>query len=294
MKRILIYSLLPLLVFAFACRKSDNPKIPELTKVPVMKLTTVPGSDASIDVAGSPANFKASFNVDMLFPEDAKPAKVDVVVRKNGNGAIKVVKTDVTTFPTNIQVTGQQLIDFFGPIVLGDFFDFGADLYLASGQKLQAFPATGVQYSGGTVNIPTSSPTLRYAAICKYDPAVFQGNFRAADAFGDADGAIIVLTKVDNTHFSFLYPSVLNPVPIVVGVNTGNNNVTIPQTTIGTHWDPAYGYPNTATYANPSVNSATGTVAPCDRKVNLNIQWGSNAGTLLFPGGPYSLVLTKI
>jgi hypothetical protein len=77
-------------------------------------------------------------------------------------------------------------------------------------------------------------------------------------------------------------------------VNTANNAVTIPQTTIGSHWDPAYGYPNTATYANPSLNSGTGTVAPCDRKVNLSIQWGSNAGALQFGGGPYSLVLTKI
>ncbi len=294
MKRILIYSLLPLLVFSLACRKSDNPKIPALIRVPVMKLTAVPGSDASIDVAGNPATFKANFNVDMLFPEDQKPAKLDVVVRKNGNGAVKVVKTDVSSFPTNVQVTGQQLIDFFGPIVLGDFFDFGADLYLTTGEKITAFPATGVQYSGGTVNIPTSSPTLRYAAICKYDPNIFQGNFRAADAFGDADGATIVLTKVDDTHFSFMYPSVLNPVPIIVGVNIGNNNVTIPQTTIGSHWDPAFGYPNTALYADPSVNSGTGTVAPCDRRVNLNIQWGTNAGALVFPGGPYSLVLTKL
>ncbi|HET6994693.1 MAG TPA: hypothetical protein VFI06_06910 [Chitinophagaceae bacterium] len=294
MKRILIYSLLPLLVFTFACRKSDNPKIPELTRVPVMKLATVPGSDPSIDVAGNPANFKANFNVDMLFPEDQKPAKVDVMVRKNGNGAVKVVKTDVASFPTNVQVTGQQLIDFFGPIVLGDFFDFGVDIYLTSGLKIQAFPATGVQYSGGTVNIPTSSPTLRYAAICKYDPNTFQGNFRATDAFGDADGATIVLTKVDDTHFSFIYPSVLNPVPIVVAVNVGNNNLTIPLTTIGSNWSPAFGYPNTALYVNPSVNSATGTAAPCDRRVTLNINWGSNAGALTFPGGPYSLVLNKL
>jgi hypothetical protein len=292
MKKILIYSLLPLLMIG--CRKDDNPKIPELTKVPVMKFVVVAASDASIDVAGNPAVFKANFNVDMLFPEDVKPQKVDIVVRKNGGAVVKLVKADVSAYPTNIQVTGQQLIDFFGPIVLGDFFDFGADIYLITGQKIEAFPATGVQYSGGTVNIPTSSPTLRYAAICKYDPNIFEGNFRAADAFGDADGAIIAITKIDATHFSFNYPSALSPQPIIVTVNVGNNNLTVPLTLIGVHWDPAYGYPNTATYANPSVNSATGTVAPCDKKVTLNIQWGANTGALVFPGGPYALVLTKI
>ncbi len=292
MKKIVLYSLLPLLFVA--CRKDDNAKIPELGRVPVMKLVAVANSDGSIDVAGNPATFKANFDVSMLFPEDLPPQKVDVVVRKNGAGAVKVIKTDVSTYPANVQVTGQQLIDLFGPIVLNDFFDFGTDLYLTNGQKIEAFPATGTQYSGGTVNIPTSSPTLRYGAICRYDPDLYEGSFRAADAFGDADGAVIVLTKVDNTHFSFTYPSALNPNPIIVTVNVGNNNVTIPLTTIGSNWSPAFGYPNTATYVNPSINSATGTVAPCDRKVTLNIQWGSNAGTLQFGGGPYSLVLTKI
>jgi hypothetical protein len=293
MKKIILYSFLAL-VFV-ACRKSDNPKIPELTRVPVMKLTAVANSDGSIDVAGNPAAFKANFNVDMLAPEDIKPQKLDVVVRKNGAGIVKVIKTDISSYPANIQVTGQQLIDFFGTIVLGDFFDFGTDLYLTTGQKIEAFPATGVQYSGGTVNIPTSSPTLRYGAICKYDPTIYQGNFRATDAFGDADGATIVLTQVDATHFSFLYPSAVNPQPIIVAVNTGNNNVTVPLTVIGTRWDPnpPYGYPNTATYVNPSVNSATGTVAPCDKTVTLRIQWGSNGGALQFGGGPYTLLLTK-
>src|SRR6478672_10601851 len=118
MKKIVLYSLLPLLIVA--CRKDDNPKIPDLVRVPVMKLAPVANSDGSIDVAGNPAIFKANFDVSMLFPEDVKPSKVDVVVRKNGAGAVKVIKADVSTFPTNVQVTGQQLIDLFGTIVLND------------------------------------------------------------------------------------------------------------------------------------------------------------------------------
>src|SRR5438477_6947763 len=98
MKKIVLCSVLPVLFIA--CRKSDNPKIPELTRVPVMKLTPVAGSDGSIDLAGNPANFKANFDVGMLFPEDQKPQKVDIVVRKNGAGAIKIVKSDVSTYPT--------------------------------------------------------------------------------------------------------------------------------------------------------------------------------------------------
>jgi hypothetical protein len=291
MKKIVLYSLLSLVFFA--CRKSDNPKIPVLTRVPVMKLAVVAGSDASIDVAGDPAVFKANFNVDVLFPEDVKPAKVDVVARKNGGGVVKVIKADVSVFPANVQVTGQQLIDLFGPIVLNDFFDFGTDLYLASSQKIQAFPATGVQYSGGTVNIPNSSPTLRYAAICKYDANIYKGNFVVVqDDWQDTNpGDIIVFTQIDATHFSYIYPSVSNPVPIVVAVNTGNNTVTIAKQVIGSIWN--YGVP---AYTQPTAKTTgpNNILAPCDKTITMSIDYGIggvNGGT--FGGGPYLFKLRK-
>jgi len=293
MKKILAYSLLPVLILAFSCRKADNPKIPELTRVPVMKLTVVAASDASIDVAGNPAVFKANFDVGLLFPEDVKPVKVDVVVRKNGTGAVKVVKADVSTYPGNIQVTGQQLIDWFGPIVLNDFFDFGTDIYLPGGQKIEAFRTTGVQYSGGTVNIPTSSPTLRYTAICKYDPNTFKGNFVVVqdDWLDTNPGDIIVFTQIDPTHFSYIYPSVLNPVPIVVTVNTGNNNVTIAKQVIGSIWN--YGDP-TLTQPTAKTTGPTNFLAPCDKTITMSIDYGIggvNGGT--FGGGPYLFKLRK-
>lgn len=291
MKKIILYSLLPMLFIA--CRKSDNPKLPDLTRVPVMKLTAVAGSDGSIDVAGNPANFKANFDVDMLFPEDQKPQKVDIVVRKNGAGTVKVVKADVSTFPTNIQVTGQQLIDWFGPIILNDFFVFGTDIYLGSGQKIEAFPATGVQYSGGTVNIPTSSPTLKYGAICKYDPNTYKGNFVVVqdDWLDTNPGDIIVFTQIDATHFSYIYPTALNPVPIVVAVNIGTNSATITKQVIGSLWN--YGDP-TLTQPTAKTTGPNNFVSPCEETITLSIDYGIggvNGGT--FGGGPYLFKLRK-
>lgn len=291
MKKYILYSLLPLLVIA--CRKEDNPKIPALTRVPVMKLVAVAGSDGSIDVANNPANFKANFDVSMLFPEDAPPQKVDVVVRKNGAGTVKLVKANVSTFPSNVQVTGQQLIDWFGPIVLGDFFDFGADLYVGSGQKLEAFPSTGVQYSGGTVNIPNSSPTLRYGAICKYDPTIYKGTFIVVqdDWLDTNPGDEIEFTQIDATHFSYIYPSVLNPVPIVVAINLATNAATINKQVIGSIWN--YGDP-TLTQPTAKTTGPNNFVAPCDKTITLSIDYGIggvNGGT--FGGGPYLFKLRK-
>lgn len=294
MNKTFLYTIFATLLLV-ACRKSDNPRLPELTRVPVPKLTAAPNSDISIDVAGNPATFKADFNVGLLFPEAEAPQKLDVVVRKNGTGAVKVIQTDVSTYPTNIQVTGQQLIDLFGPIKLGDFFDFATDVYLNTGQKIEAFPATGVQFSGGTVNIPTSSPSLRYTAICAYDPTVYVGNFVVEeDEWADfAKGDIIAITRVSDNSFSFVDPFARNPVPVIIKVNTGNNALTIDKQVVGTSWTYSS---NPATYPEPTIKTTgpNNFVAPCDKTITLSLDYGVggiNGGT--FSGGPYLLKLKK-
>jgi hypothetical protein len=297
MKKNIINILLLTTILFVGCKKNDTryPFSVDLVRIPYVNTTLDATGSAAIDLTNL-ASFNGKYSINLLYPNDIKPTKVDVVVRKNNNNSvIKVLQAGVTTFPSAYTVTAAQLSTAFGaPIVLGDNYDIGTDIYVGD-KKYEAFPAAGgIAYGGtGQQNQPNFSPSIRYSAICAYDPNIYVGNFKASDGFGDADGAIIVLTKINNTQFSFIYPSALNPNPIIVTVNPLNNTVTIPLTTIGTQWSPAYGYPNTATYANPSVNSATGTVAPCDKTVTLKIQWGTNAGALQFGGGPYTLLLTK-
>jgi hypothetical protein len=285
MKKSIIFSFLAAMVL-FACRKSDNPKIPELTRVPVPKLTVVANSDEAIDVVGNPANFKGNFNVGLLFPEDVKPQKVDVVVRKNGTGTVKVFKADVTAFPTSIQVTGQQLIDLFGPIVLGDYFDFATDIYLSNGLKIEAFPATGLQFSGGTVNIPTSSPTLRYTAICKYDPALYgTGNYVVIkDDWADyTPGTVVTLTQIDATHISFKYAA-NNATPIIITIDPKSNKTSVAKQTYGDYGGP-YGIWSVAT-----ATSNDNVVLPCEKKIGVRLAHTSSNG---YTGGNNTIVFQK-
>ena len=165
MKKIILFSLMAATVLV-SCRKSDNPKIPDLTRVPVPKLAIVANSEVAIDVSKDPALFKGRFNVGLLFPNDVAPQKFDMVIIKNGNRAlVKTLKADIITLPATVEVTGAQLIALFGsPIVAGNFFDIGADITLPGGQKLEAFPLVGTQFAGGTANIPGSATTLRYPA----------------------------------------------------------------------------------------------------------------------------------
>ena len=287
MKKVILYSLLATTVL-FSCRKSDNPKIPDLTRVPVPKIVVAANSEAVIDVSNDPALFKGKFDVGMLFPEEIPPQKMDIVIIKNGNKAVvKTFKTDVTSFPTTLDITGAQLVTLFGsPIKLGDFFDIGADIYLSNGLKIEAFPAVGTQFSGGTANIPGSSTFLRYAAICKFNIDDYTGNFKVVlDEWDDYPvGTTITLTKVDATHLSFVYPTAFNVKPIVVTINP-NNSVAVTQVAFGR-------YSATGTlYVAETLPSVDNVVLPCDKTLSVRLTITTSTGGGF--GRTFLLVLKK-
>ena len=225
-------------VIAFSgCRKDDG-AVPE--RVPV---AAVPTMTTNIDATGSQAidllnlaAFAGKFKVDQYFPGSTPPSKVDVVVRKNGSAAnVKVYKAGVTSFPANYTVTAAEIATLFGvPIAVGDTYDFAPDIYVGE-RKFEAFPVTGIGTGTGHNGQPGYSEFVRFGAICAYDPNLYQGNFVViSDAFGDfVPGEIVVLTKISNTQFSFIDPYVTNPLPIIVTINTLNNQATITKQKIG-------------------------------------------------------------
>src|SRR6476469_1609203 len=103
MKYSIVYSLL-LFVLVISCRKSDNPKLPDLIRVPTPLITKDSGSDATIS-KDDPTAFQGKFTVDLYFKKDVPPQKMDVVIRKNGE-AVKLFKEGLTTFPTTMAITG--------------------------------------------------------------------------------------------------------------------------------------------------------------------------------------------
>ena len=217
-----------------------------------------------------------------------------MVVRKNGGtgSAVKVFKAGISTFPSTFTVTVAEIEELFGTaIVLGDNYDFSADIY-ANGKKYEAFPLGGVPNSSGPTGMPGYSYFVRYGAICKYDPEIYKGDFEVVeDEWEDfAPGDIIKLTKVSDNSFSFTHPVDVSssPVPIIVSINTGNNLATIPKTSIGSKWN----WTNTYTGAFVQTGGATTSnfVAPCDETVTLNIIYSVDQGSW----SPAKLVLKKI
>ena len=146
-------------VMAFAaCSKDDGP-IPErigIEDVPAMTMNTEPQKKNNLDTIkfGSQAAFSGKFKVDMVFPNELKPTKVDIVVRKNGSASnVVVYKTGITAFPTSFTITAAEIVALFGaPVALNDTYDFAPDIYVGE-KKYQAFPITGAGSGSGVIGM---------------------------------------------------------------------------------------------------------------------------------------------
>ena len=291
-RKINIFAALTLgLMIAFAgCKKDDGGVRSSVVikDVPVVSTKIESTGSQAIDLLNL-AGFSGKFKVELYFPGATPPDKVDIVVRKNGSNAnVKVMKKDVTTLPYSLTVTSADIAALFGvAVALGDTYDFAPDLYVGV-NKYEAFPATGLGNGPGIIAFPLYSDFARFAAICAYDPAIYEGDFVVvSDAFGDfTPGEIVKFTKISNSSFSFINPYVTSPLPIIVNINTLNNQATITKQKVGNAftWQLAYTNPNMAVSAG-----ATSVVAPCSKTITLAIAYTVDQGSF----GTYTLVLKK-
>jgi len=290
MKKIIIYSLYLFSAAALftACKKDENGNLPELTRFPLPLVVKVAGSQQVIS-ALDPNSFSGKYSVGLYFPNDAPPKKFDVVVIKNNdNTNVKVLKTDVATFPTELTITGPQLAALFNaPIILGDKFDIGVDVTTSTGAKFEAFPAVGNSYAAGVAAQPGASTFVRYEAVCQYEPAAYQGPYEVViDEWADyTPGDIVQLTMIDATHFSFKYLAA-DPRPIVVTVDPVTNAVTVPKQVYGSGYPPGWPYGDISAESVPSVDNF---VAPCAGTFSVILKHTVAAGTI----DEFKLVLKK-
>lgn len=294
MKRILLYSLLATVLFA-SCRKSDNSKLPDLSRVPVPLIKKDASANATID-GNAPNSFTGKVTVDLFFKDDAKPSKFDIVVIKNGNKSIvKILQADVKTFPAIVTITGLQLATLFGsPIVLGDKFDVGADVYTQGGQKFEAFPLVGAGYGAGVANQPGASTSVSYASVCPFNIDDFVGTFKVTiDDWNDFGvGSNIAITKVSATKLSFISP--VNNLPVVIDVNTTSYVTSVVSQPYGDY--KAAGIDPTWTYGNSNIVSVTSTknfLDPCTKVISIAVIYTVSAGQFTNSGGPFILELKK-
>lgn len=262
MKQSILISFL-ITIFLFSCRKEDNPNLPDLIRVPQPQITKDASGDGTIS-RDNPLGFQGKFIVDVYFDIDVKPQKFDIVAIKNDDKSkIVTIQQNVTTFPTTVNVTGQQLTDLFGePIVLGDKFTIGANVTTQSGQLIEAFPKNATAFGSGVINQPGASPTINYIAVCPFNFDAFLGQVTVEDPgfWGDYSATITkesddtwrVSGWVESPTYSFL-----------IKVNAATQTVTIAKQVYGPTLP-------TTSFTNPAVEG-NGTVNACTTEMTLRI-----------------------
>lgn len=151
-KIVTILTLSAIIAFT-ACSKDDGavPKRVTIEDVPALTVNLDPAKTNNRDTIklANPAAFSTKFNVSMIFPGQAAPTKIDVVVRKNAlNTQVKVFKAGVTAFPTGFTVTAADIVALFGPLALNDTYDFAPDIYVGD-KKYEVYPAVGLGNGAG-------------------------------------------------------------------------------------------------------------------------------------------------
>jgi hypothetical protein len=289
MKKTLIFALAAML-FMISCRKSDNPKLEGVERVPLPQLTVDATADQLID-SNDPSAFSGKFTVGMYYADDVKPTKLDIVVIKNHDQSnVKLLKADVTTYPTVLSVTGSQLQALFGGVVtgLGDSYTIGANITTKEGKVYPAFSDVADQ---NNVNIPSlagSSPSITYGALCGF-------NMQDYGAVGDdvpytvvtdgwkdyAPGDDINVHIIDDTHLSFEYPTANNTKPVIIAIDPATNKTSVVKQTIGDYGDGD-------TFSVVSVAGSTDNeVLPCQLTVGVRI-------TFTAPSGNYGAYILKL
>src|SRR5687767_9924110 len=134
MKRSIINILTAIVIALTGCSKDDG-AIPEnvgIEDVPVITTNLETGGTAGTITLSNQAAFEGKFKVALYFADAKAPAKVDVVVRKNGSLAkVKLFKADITSLPASLTVKATDIATLFeAPLAVDDTYDFAPDIYV--------------------------------------------------------------------------------------------------------------------------------------------------------------------
>lgn len=150
MKRLI--NILSAIVLLASCSKDDGP-IPErvgIEDVPVVTTNLESGATAATITLSNQVTFEGKLKVALFFADAKPPAKVDVVVRKNGQASnVKLYKADVASLPLSFSIKAVDLETLFGKaLAVDDTYDFAPDIYVGT-KKYEAFPVTGAGAGSG-------------------------------------------------------------------------------------------------------------------------------------------------
>ena len=270
-----------------SCRKEDNPKLPDLTRVPVPLLTLKQGSTLIIEDNAAKDDFKSTFDVSLYYPDDTKPQKYDIVVARNGDYEdVKTYQSGLTALPSTIEVTTEKLAQLFGmnmsELIPGTYFEVRSSFTLTDGTVIPAFNTIGETYGTDLNNLPGSNLSLKYQIVCALDLSVFTGQFDLLDANGFWEEDYVVTLTPEGTDKLRLSGFLGDPsASFLIEVDRVNRTVTVPKQ-IYAPGEYLFGYHNFAI-------AGKGEIDACNNKITFNGAYSVDEGNF----GSYPVRLVK-
>lgn len=248
-------------------------RMPDVSNTTLPKITLDPTSDVLIQGGV----LKGKFIVDTYYAD--KPVDSRVVIAMKGNYSnIKTLIPTLTTFPSTQTLTDAQLISLFGLSAInpGDYFEVGLDVKMADGKWYPAFNPLGVAYGSGPMNLPGSSPILKFKAVCAFDINEFVGTASltdAADAFYGGTYSTSI-ERVDDTHLKIKGFAQFAG-DLVLTINPKMHTVVVDKQVFDVNcavWGPNY-----AKYTNPAA-VGNGELDACNKKIIVTLTYTVDQG----------------
>lgn len=261
----------------YACRKNDNPKLPDgVSKRQVPQLTQDNTKDLLIQSDNLP-DFKTAFNVALYFPTGDQPKTTDVVVAMNGRyNNVKVAQGGITSLPAVVSLTGTQLMQLFGlsanALTPGDYFEVTTNFTMNDGTQIHGFGDTVTLSNGKKQYIPPYGADvlgsaglirlLTYTKVCPLTVKTYLGGMTVDDP-GVTEGTypVTVSVNADSTVFTFTGWAGMAGVAMKANFSRPGYQFTIAKQKIA---DLFQGYHNLTV-------SGTGTINPCDTTIIFNV-----------------------
>lgn len=279
------------------CKKDPDLRMPDLQNgvIPlVVKDDTKDVSISFLDLAG----FEATINVGLYY--DDAPKSMNLMVSMNGDYEnIAVVKSDITSFPTAVNVTTADLVallpglESIDSLQLGDYFLFYVDVTLNDGTVVYGHDTLYDAYNSSIVNLPGSSVNVIYEVLCPFDAAKTVGDYAAVSVDWNASGDVTFTADAEDPYT--VYIDGLMDVDFLTGngntlpiyIDPATYEITGEATVLAANcgdWGPDY-----EGYTNYTYSPVSGTYSTCDGTYTIKFEIYVDQGSF----GEYTYTFTR-
>jgi hypothetical protein len=269
------------------CKKDPDLRIPDLQTGIIPLVVKDNTKDVNLDFLNL-TDFSATVSVGLYYKD--KPKSMNLMVTMNDDlNNTALVKADISSFPTKIDITAADLVDLLpgldsiNQLQLGDYFKFYVDVTLADGSNVYGNDTLYDAYNSSIVNLPGASVEVIYTVVCPFEAAKAIGDYDVVSLDWNASGPVTITADPEDPYTVYV-DGLIENVDLLTTGNGESLTLHIDPATSAVTGDPTvladdlsdWGLPG---YTNYGYAPTSGTYYTCDGtyviKFDLFVDQGS-------------------